>query len=73
MKTLTQLTATLATLFAFASCASTSTMGIHPNAAIGTATNVGMAVFQSAVDQKCRSELTATNNQRVWQIIKSSY
>lgn len=62
MKTLTKFTATLATLFTLAGCASTGSVpAIDPNAAIGTATNVGMAVFQTAVDQKCRSELT--NNQ----------
>lgn len=62
MKTLTKLTATIATLFTLAGCTTTGGVApIDPNAAIGTATNVGMAVFQTAVDQKCRSELT--NNQ----------
>lgn len=63
MKTLTKFTTTLATIFVLSGCASTTggTIAIDPNAAIGTASNVGMAVFQTAVDQKCRSEIT--NNQ----------
>lgn len=66
MKTLTKFTATLATVFALSACSSTGV--IDPTAAtntavntIGTANNIGTAVFQAAVDQKCRSEIT--NNQ----------
>ncbi len=39
-------------------CASTGGMAIDPTTAIGTASNVGTAIFKTAVDQKCRSELT---------------
>lgn len=53
-----------------AGCASTG--GIDPTVAtntavntIGTATNVGMAVFQTAVDQKCRAELTGNQYYKV--------
>lgn len=45
-------------------CGTTGT-GIDATTAIGTATNVGMAVFQTAVDQKCRTELT---NNQYWKI-----
>lgn len=60
----------IATLFTaillMTGCSSTGTIDptVATNTAvntIGTATNVGMAVFQTAVDQKCRSEIT--NNQ----------
>lgn len=50
-------------MLALAGCSSTGTIDptVATNTAvntIGTATNVGMAVFQTAVDQKCRSEIT---------------
>lgn len=51
--------ASLFTPILLVGCASTTgTVPIDANTAIGTATNVGTAIFQSAVDQKCRSELT---------------
>ncbi|MFW2177430.1 MULTISPECIES: hypothetical protein [unclassified Moraxella] len=59
MKILTKLTTLFAPIALLAGCASTGGVAIDPNVAIGTASNVGMAVFQTAVDQKCRSELTA--------------
>lgn len=47
-----------APILLLAGCASTGGMAIDPTTAIGTANNVGTAIFQTAVDQKCRSELT---------------
>ena len=56
----------LATLFApvllLAGCTTSPTGApVNANSAIGTASNVGMAVFQSEVGRKCRSELTNNN------------
>ena len=63
MKTITKTTAIIASLFALAGCASTGGVGVDATTAIGTANNVGMAVFQTAVDQTCRVQLT---NNTVW-------
>lgn len=61
MKKFSKPLAVVAALFALSGCASTASTGIDPVTAIGTASNVGMAVFQTAVDQTCRAQLT--NNQ----------
>lgn len=60
MKTLKLMTL-FAPMLVLAGCASTGGVAIDPTTAIGTATSVGTAVFQTAVDQRCRSELA--NNQ----------
>lgn len=56
---------TLTLSMGFLSGCGTTGTGIDATTAIGTATNVGMAVFQTAVDQKCRTELT---NHQYWKI-----
>lgn len=64
MKTL-QLASIFAPILLLAGCASTGGMAIDPTTAIGTASNVGTAIFQTAVDQKCRSELTGNQYYKV--------
>lgn len=48
---------TAAAALALSGCATTGTL--DPNAATGAVTNAGMSVFQTAVKQKCQSELSA--------------
>ena len=62
MKTLSKFATTVAILSALTGCASTG--GVDATTAtntavntIGTATNIGTAVFQTAVNQKCQSEI----------------
>lgn len=56
----------IGTTIAFTGCASTSGTGVmDPNTAIGTANNVGMAVFKAAVNQKCQTEL---QNNQYWRL-----
>lgn len=67
MKKILAASAMMATL-ALSGCASTGT-GSTTNAgnAVGTATNVGMNIFKSAVDAQCRSEL---EKQSAWRLAR---
>lgn len=61
MKKLTLLCAAAAASLTLTACVADGTQTTN---GVNTAANVGMTVFQVAVDQKCRVEL---NNNRVWQ------
>lgn len=59
------LTMVIGTTLVVAGCASTGTGMIDANTAIGTANNVGMAVFKAAVNQQCQTEL---QNNQYWRL-----
>ena len=61
----------LMTSLALTGCATTGT-GTDPGNAVGTATNMGMSIFKTAVDAQCRSELEKQNAWRIARVAMNS-
>lgn len=61
----------LMTSLALTSCATTGT-GTDAGNAVGTATNMGMSIFKTAVDAQCRSELEKQNAWRIARVAMNS-
>lgn len=61
----------LMTLLALTGCATTGT-GTDAVNAVGTATNMGMNIFKTAVDAQCRSELEKQNAWRIARVAMNS-
>lgn len=59
------------TSLALSGCATTGT-GTDAGNAVGTATNVGMNIFKTAVDTQCRSELEKQNAWRIARVAMNS-
>lgn len=70
MKKLLAVSAMMASL-ALSGCATTGT-GTDAGNAVGTATNVGMNIFKTAVDAQCRSELEKQNAWRIARVAMNS-
>ncbi|HCT73758.1 MULTISPECIES: hypothetical protein [Psychrobacter] len=64
MKKILMSTAMLATL-ALAGCTTTGGMNNNAGTAIGTANEIGMNVFKSAIDNQCRSQI---EKQTAWRV-----
>ncbi|WP_296404529.1 hypothetical protein [Psychrobacter sp.] len=61
----------LMTSFALTGCSTTGTTANTGNA-VGTATNVGMNIFKTAVDTQCRNELEKQNAWRIARVAMNS-
>lgn len=70
MKKLLAVSALMASL-ALSGCTTTGT-GTDAGNAVGTATNVGMNIFKTAVDAQCRSELEKQNAWRIARVAMNS-
>lgn len=70
MKKLLAVSALMASL-ALSGCTTTGT-GTDAGNAVGTATNVGMNIFKTAVDAQCRSELEKQNAWRIAPVAMNS-
>lgn len=70
MKKLLAVSAMMASI-ALTGCAATGTTA-DANNTVGTATNVGMNIFRTAVDAQCRSELEKQNAWRIARVAMNS-
>lgn len=70
MKKLLAVSAMMASI-ALTGCAATGTTADASNT-VGTATNVGMNIFRTAVDAQCRSELEKQNAWRIARVAMNS-
>ena len=65
--------AVVGSALALGGCASTTGTGVmDANSTIGTANNVGMAIFKAAVNQQCQSQLQTNQYWRLGSVLMTS-
>ena len=72
-KRLRSAAAVIGSALALGGCASTTGSGVmNTNSTIGTANNVGMAIFKAAVNQQCQTQLQTNQYWRLGSVLMTS-